>query len=85
MAPSTKPTAHGKPSSQWVAAATASGGEDDASNGKQRDRAQVEPELPPAHRHRGRVDDRRQHEHQDEVGRELQRRQSRNEGERQRR
>ena len=56
-------------------------GEHDAADRQERDRAQVEAELLPAHLHRVPVDDRRQHEQQDEIGRELQRRQSGDQGE----
>lgn len=55
--------------------------EEDAPDGKKRDRTQVEPELLPAHRHRGRIDQGRQNQHQDQVRRELHRRQPGNEGE----
>ena len=50
------------------------GGEHDASDRQQRDRTQIEAELVPAHRHRGRVDDGRQHQEQNQLGRELDRR-----------
>ena len=51
------------------------GGEHDASHRQERDRTQIEAELVPAHRHRGRIDDRRQHQEQHQLGRELDRRQ----------
>ncbi len=60
IAPSTKPTAHGRPSSQCAAAATAQVGEHDAADREQRDRPQVEAELAPAHGDAGRIDQRRQ-------------------------
>ena len=52
-------------------------GEHDTADRQQRDRAQVEAELFPAHLHRVPIDDRRQHEQQDKIGRELQARQPR--------
>ena len=51
------------------------GGEDDATDRQERNRAQVEAELLPAHLHRVPIDDGREHEHEDEIGSELQRRQ----------
>jgi hypothetical protein len=51
------------------------GGEHDASHRQERNRTQIEAELVPAHRHRGRIDDRRQHQEQYQLGRELERRQ----------
>ena len=56
-------------------------GEHDTADRQQRDRAQVEAELFPAHLHRVPIDDRRQHEQQDKIGRELQARQPRDQGE----
>ena len=44
-------------------------GEEDGADGEKRDRAQVEAELPPAHRHRRPIDDGRQHQEQHEFGR----------------
>ena len=52
-----------------------------ATQGQQRYRAKVEAEFAPAHRDGGGIDDRRQHEQQDEIGRQLQRRQPGNERE----
>ena len=52
MAPSTKPTGQAKPNNQWVAAATATVVKR-RTYGQQRDRAQIESELAPAHRDRG--------------------------------
>ena len=55
------------------------GGEHHAPNRQQRDGTQIEAELAPAHRHRGRIDDGRQHQQQNQLGRELDRRQAGNE------
>ena len=55
------------------------GREHHAAEGQQRDRPQVEAELAPAHRHAGRVDDRRQEDQEHEFRRELDRRQAGNE------
>jgi hypothetical protein len=51
--------------------------EQDATHSQQRNRPQIESELAPAHRHRRRINDRRQHEQQDEFRRELDGRQPR--------
>ena len=56
-------------------------GEHDTADRQQRDRAQVEAELFPAHLHRVPIDDRRQHEQQDKIGGELQARQPRDQRE----
>ena len=56
-------------------------GEHDTADRQQRDRAEVEAELLPAHLHRIPIDYRRQHEQQDKIGRELQARQPRDQGE----
>jgi hypothetical protein len=53
-------------------------GEHDASHRQKRDGTQIEAELVPTHRHRGRIDDRGQHQQQHQFGRELDRRQPRN-------
>jgi hypothetical protein len=51
-------------------------GEDDAADGEKPDRTKVEAELAPAHLERRGVDDGRQHEEEDDLGRELDRRQT---------
>ena len=58
------------------------GGEHDAAEGEQRDRAEVEAEFAPAHRHAGRIDQRRQQHQQHQFRRELDRRQPGNERQR---
>ena len=58
------------------------GGEHHAAEREQRDRPQVEAELAPAHRHAGRIDQRRQQHQQHELRRELDRRQAGNERQR---
>jgi hypothetical protein len=50
--------------------------EPDATHSQQRYWAQIEAELPPAHRHRRRIDDGRQHQKQHELWSKLQRRQT---------
>ena len=82
MAPSTKPTASGMPSTKCATAATAQAGEDDAAEREQRDRAQVEAEFAPAHGDAGRIDQRRQNAEQHQFRRQLDPRQAGNERER---
>ena len=55
------------------------GREDDAAHRQQRDRAQIESEFAPAHRHRGRIDDGRQHEQEHQLRGKLHARQARDE------
>ena len=56
--------------------------EDHAADRKQGDGAQIVPELAPAHGDRGRIDQRRQHQQQHDLGRQLHHGHARHEGER---
>ena len=57
------------------------GGEDDAAESEQRDRAQIEAEFAPAHGDAGRIDQRRQDAEQHQFGRQLDARQAGNQSE----
>ena len=57
--------------SQCVAAAAATVVNSDATDGQQRNGTQIEAKFPPAHRDRGRIDDGRQHQKQDQLWREI--------------
>ncbi len=81
MAPKTKPTAQGKPKQPVGRRCDRDRGEHDTADRQKRDRPQVEAELLPAHLHCVPIDDRRQHEQQDKIGRELQARQPWDQGE----
>ncbi len=58
------------------------GGEDHAADRQQDDRSEVGSEFAPTHGDAGRIDQRRQHHQQHQFGRQLQRRHSRHEGQR---
>ena len=79
IAPSTKPTRTRHAEQTVHRGRHRAGGEDDAAEREQRDRAQVEAELAPAHRHAGRIDQRRQDAEQHQLGRQLDARQAGNE------
>ena len=79
MAPNAKPTGQARPNSQWVAAATAMVVNATQPTASSEIGTEIESELTPTHRHRGRVYDGWQHQEQNQLWGQLQRRQARHE------
>ncbi len=77
MAPSTKATAHGMPSSQCAAAATAQVVNTTAPKASSVIGRRLKLEFAPAHGDAGRIDQRRQDAEQHQLGRQLDARQAR--------
>ena len=82
MAPSTKPTAERHAEQIMRDRRHRAGGEEDAAEREQRDRAQVETEFAPAHGDAGRIDQRRQDAEQHQFRRQRNPRQAGNERQR---